>query len=526
MMPIRRLSGTKPTFSGYAWLLPVLGLLLTLALVVSGVQHVGAADDFGAQEPGRHVYDRAGLLTDAEVRDLETRAAAVERAGAPVVVYLRAQKANSDETSKDARELMDAWDVQSAPNARDGIVIFLNLKPGDLRHGEAAIWAGQHHTDGGNLPQSELRRIYRDLMAPPLGDGQTVAGIGSGLDALASSLTVGPPLAPPKSALQRTASMIAGVPLALLGVVVSAALAFLTRQVWAQRPRPATVGTPTLNRPSDLPPAIASALINTHIDATSGAAATLLDFAHRGFLAIEPQGKKEVALRLLTTPQRLLPFEQAVWVPLAQAANAEGIVPPKQLSRITKRGKEFQAALKTELLSRGWYNPDVSAQQRPLYLGGTVALVLGGLGLVVALIGQQVWGLVGAGLLLLFGFCVVIIGAYFPQTTPKGEEVAGPWHAYKAGINAAASDKNQSLDLDATLPDAVAFGLVSVFNQRIKTASEQGYAPSWFIRSSSPGTNVVAFYPYWIFFHGSVSPSSSSSGGGASSGGAGAGGSF
>lgn len=525
-MPIRRLTIDRFKVVGRAWLLRVFGLLLAIALIAGGVQRSGAAEDFGQREAGRHIYDRAGLLTDGELRDLEARAAAVERAGAPVVVYLREQKADQDDTRKDAQELMDAWDVQSAPDARDGVVIFLNLKPGDLRHGEASIWAGQHHTDGGNLPESELRRIYKDVMAPALSDGQTAAGIGGGLDALATSLTNGPPPPPPPSAIQRVASTVAGVPLALLGLLASAALAFLARQIWAQRPRPAVVGSPTLQRPGDLPPAIASALITTRIDSTASAAATLLDFARRGFVAIEPQGKKEVALRLLTTTPRLLPFEQVVWSPLAQAANAEGIIPPKELSRITRRGKEFQAALKKELVSRGWFNPAVSAQQRPLYLGGTVALVLGGLGLIVALIGQQVWGLLGAGLLLIFGFGVVMIGAYFPQTTPEGEAVAGPWHAYKAGINAAAREKNQPLDLDAILPDAVAFGLITALNQRIKRASEQGYAPSWFVRQSAQGTNAVAFYPYWIFFQSSISPTSTSTGGGASSGGAGAGGSF
>jgi hypothetical protein len=49
---------------------------------------------------------------------------------------------------------MDAWDVQSVPDARDGLVIFLNLKPGDVQHGEAALYAGERHADDGTLSES------------------------------------------------------------------------------------------------------------------------------------------------------------------------------------------------------------------------------------------------------------------------------------------------------------------------------------------------------------------------------------
>ncbi len=493
---------------GRAWSFLFLGLLLTFALVMGGARHVGAAEDFGQREAGRHVYDRAGLLTDAEVRDLEARAAAVERAGAPTIVYLREQKASQNDTSKDAQELMDAWDVQSAQDARDGVVIFLNLKPNDTRHGEAAIWAGQHHTDGGNLPKSEIERIYDDLISPLLNDGNTAAGIGAGLDGLANSLTV------------------AGLPLALLGLLISSVVAVFAGRSWGQRPQQATAGMPTVRRPGDLPPAVASALINRRIEPTALSEATLLDFARRGLVAIEPQGSKEVAIRRLTAQPTLSPFEQAVWSPLAEAANNDGLIAPKQLGRVTKRGKEFQAALNAELEQRGWFDPHVGAIQRPLYLAGTVALALGVLGFIVALIGQQAPGLVASSLLFVVGFIVLMLGAYFPRTTAQGEAIAAPWHAYKAGLSAAARDRNQQLDLDTTLPDAVAFGPVSALNRRIKDASEQGYAPSWFIRKSAQNNNTVAFYPYWIVFHSSVSPTSSGGDGGASAGGAGAGGSF
>ena len=69
---------------------------------------------FGERVSGQHVYDRAGILTPGEIADLETHAAAVERAGAPTVVYLQARDASQDETIQDGRDLMQAWNVESS----------------------------------------------------------------------------------------------------------------------------------------------------------------------------------------------------------------------------------------------------------------------------------------------------------------------------------------------------------------------------------------------------------------------------
>ena len=48
---------------------------------------------FGERVSGQHVYDRVGIVSSAEIADLETHAATVERAGAPTVVYLQARDA-------------------------------------------------------------------------------------------------------------------------------------------------------------------------------------------------------------------------------------------------------------------------------------------------------------------------------------------------------------------------------------------------------------------------------------------------
>lgn len=224
MGPLEQMSCAGRYPRGGKALLPIVALIIAFAVSLLGAASVRGAADFGQPQAGRAVYDQAGLLTPGELSDLELRAAAVTRAGAPTMVYIRANDADEDETLEDARELMDAWNVQSASGARDGVVIFLNVEPNNKRRGQAAIWAGERQAQG-NLPEYELRRIYDDVMRPLLRDDQSAAGLGAGLDSLASSLTVGPPPPPQSSAAQRIASTVAGLPLALVALIVAAATA-------------------------------------------------------------------------------------------------------------------------------------------------------------------------------------------------------------------------------------------------------------------------------------------------------------
>lgn len=60
--------------------------MITIALaLLLNVTAIRAQADFGQRTPGQRIYDRAGLLTPDELATLESRAAAVERAGAPAV---------------------------------------------------------------------------------------------------------------------------------------------------------------------------------------------------------------------------------------------------------------------------------------------------------------------------------------------------------------------------------------------------------------------------------------------------------
>ena len=141
-----------------------------------------------------------------------------------------------------------------------------------------------------------------------------------------------------------------------------------------------------------------------------------------------------------------------------------------------------------------------------------------------AAVGRELWGLLAAGLCLVAGLALTILGLAYPDTSGRGERAAAPWRAYRDALKRAARDATLPLDLDAALPDAVAFGAASALDRRLKVASKAGYAPAWFVRHPSMGTDA-GFFPIWVAFHASAAPSSTS-GGGAASGGGGAGGRF
>jgi uncharacterized membrane protein YgcG len=495
--------------------------------VLTGGVTARADRNFGTPIPGRHVYDRTGVLTAAEMADLEMHARAVQQAGAVVIVYLRARDATVDQTVQDARDLMTAWDVQSRPNAHDGLVIFLNLQPGNPRHGQVALYAGARHYQGGHLPQNELQRIADQVMRPLLQQGRTAAGIAAGLDAAAHSLMVGPPSAPTPGPVQRTASELARVPLNVAAILLTLGLAVLCLGAWRARPVAPATGLTSLAPPDALAPALVGALVAGRLDDRQ-IVATILDLARRGALTLEPAGTKKVQVRLLDHGLVGEGYEESVWQSLAERADQDGVIASRDLAKVRAGWRNAREALRREVQAREWYDPAAGARRRPLYLAGTVALLLAVVAFAITGIGREIWGIPGSALLLAGSIVAYVLGYSLPATTAQGEQVAAAWRGYRTGLKMDGRDTALTLDLDAAMPYAVAMGVVGSLDKRLKEASARGDAPAWLGHSIGARGWEGGFYPYWIAFYASAVPSSSGAGGagGAAAGGGGAGASF
>lgn len=468
-----------------------------------------------AYTTGRHIYDCAGLLTPDEISGLEAKAQAVQNAGAPVVVYLQVKDTSYDQTLKDAADLMARWNVESKPGAKDGLVILLNLKPGDLRHGQVALYAGQTQLNGA-LPQSELSRIYEDVMLPDLSAGQTASGIGAGLDAAAADLRRGGPPPTPAPPGQDIARAIGTIPFTALSLVLAlmALVMGLLRWRRTRDEAPTLTTVPTVALPTALSPAVAGALITGKV---SGAQmeATILDFARRGMLQIEPLSPKQAQIRLLSDGRDLTGYERALWEALVSQTTQEGSIPPDRLYRVASGWGPALALLKRDLFDRGWFDADLSAKRRPLIILMAVCFVLILPGAILGGLAQQVWPFLGALLCFIAGMIALSFALAIPAVTPAGREVAQSARNYLAGLSAQLPDASAS----EALPWLIATGQAGAYRQRLNMEANQ------------PINQFAAIYPYWLLIHTSMAPPASHAGSvagatGAAAGGGGAGGSF
>jgi uncharacterized membrane protein YgcG len=206
------------------------------ALALTGI--TGAADEWGPRSAGQHVYDTAHVLSAAQVSDLEASAAAVDRAGAPTVVYVRLRAADDPTTRRDARALMDAWSVESAAGARDGLVLLINLRPTDARHGSAALVAGASHAGDGRLADGRLQSIYGDVMKPHLARGDLAAALSAALAAVRDDLATPPatpaPLTAQDYALAPLGLAIIIIPIGVVVLVVGLVITAVQRMDWSR----------------------------------------------------------------------------------------------------------------------------------------------------------------------------------------------------------------------------------------------------------------------------------------------------
>jgi uncharacterized membrane protein YgcG len=460
----------------------------------------------------RHIYDCAGLLTTNEVSALEAKAQAVQRAGAPVVVYLQVKDSSHDQTLQDAADLMARWDVESQPGAKDGLVIVLNLKPGDLRHGQVALYAGATLLAGA-LPQDELNRIYQDVMLPDLAAGQTASGIGAGLDAAATDLRAGHPVTPAPAG-QGVARAIGTIPLNIVAALLLLASLALGLTAWRRgRASAAQTPTPTATPPQALAPAVAGALVTGQVGGPQ-MEATILDFARRGLLALEPVSSRQAQIRLLGDGRGLTGYEQALWQALAAQANPEGVIPAERMYRVRTTWQPATDALWGMLLDRGWFDSQRGKKRMPLIALLAISVALALVGVILGALAQQPWPFIAAAVCLIAAGIALGFMLAIPAVTPLGSEVAQGARNYFAGLRANLPDAN----VGDALPWLVGAGLASAFAQRLRAAS------------SVSANNFAAIYPVWLLAQTTMTPPASSGAVagavGAAAGGGGAGGAF
>ena len=504
--------------------------LLTLLLFPAGLFVPGPAHAFEGEDGSTGLHDTAGVFSDQERREIEDAIRDVEAAGAPTVVYLRLLHTVSDRAVEHGQRLMEAWEIESEPGARDGVVIFFNLEPDDPDRGEFGIVAGETHFEDGALPQSELDRI-QDQMTDLLVDDRMAEAIVLGLELTAQRLDAGPP---EPTALERVLDVVASGPVSILNLVsfgLAAIIGTIGWRTWRDRPRaPHIHQVRSTQPPADEEPGVAGALVAANVDPNQ-IEATILAMATRGALVFEPDPDRDEQLqvRLLDRTRTRTAYEAMLFDVLAGEATA-GVLDKHALVRAQAHWGDVQDLIRQELEARGWFDPDASSNRQPLLFGGLAGIGFGVLAFLPIFVIEEPWVIAGSALLGAFGMLMLILTSAYPHTTFEGERAAAPWRGYRAGLQEEAKRRDDGIDLDIAFTYIVAMGLTARFDQQFKRAGKAGYIPKWLGELGTSGSGGRRdWYPYWTSFHHSVHPQaggSGSSAGGAATGSGGSGGRF
>ncbi|MDQ2683228.1 MAG: DUF2207 domain-containing protein, partial [Chloroflexota bacterium] len=178
----------------------------------------------------------------------------------------------------------------------------------------------------------------------------------------------------------------------------------------------------------------------------------------------------------------------------------------------------LRRVLVRQIRGAGWEDPNASTWKILIGLLTVVSLALGVCSFGLTAVGENWLSVISA--IALFGVAIAGITMFstYSNFTPAGQEAARPWLAYREGLKAAMEDEGVTLDLDRTLPDAIAMNLGTSVDDRVEGYLERGNTLRAF-------RSTVVPFPYWAAFHSSVTTAGSSStvGGSSSSGGGAAG---
>ncbi len=410
-----------------------LGLVLVLGavLILVARNDDAAPVDFGSRVPGQRIYDQTGLLNSSDLMTLDRRAAAIERSGVPVVVYVRPAGSDVIDTRSDARALMRSWDVESGPGAADGLVLLLDIDGLDAGPDHVALIPGDGLKDN-RLPIGETERIsagsVRGVTTGVGSSRELAATIEFSLAATERRLLLGLPSAPSPSTAERTAATFVRYLMPIVSAVLALLAAIVIGAIWRGRPRPASAARCDPSRFSGSP-VLRAALAANQID-QSVLVAAVRHLDGQGAVAILPVHGSATASRLpdrvqlIDRDRAVDEIDRAAWDELA-VVSVEGIVDGHGLTLIAHRGGRLSQTITAELERRGWWDTMAPRRAVPLVMMSRGLLLAGGVTLVIALAVGEVWGVFAIATLTLTAAIAWGCAQAYPRATPLGLAVAG-----------------------------------------------------------------------------------------------------
>jgi uncharacterized membrane protein YgcG len=472
---------------------------------------------------GVTVYDYANVLSPTTEASVSRTIAGIrDRTGAEVVVYtqIKPQSDTEQAAEDDAIALIDQWGV-GRKGFDDGLAIIFDMQPGNPPcHGQAQLYGADGYR-AAYLSNDERQAIFNDDMLPYLRQCD--------LDnALLAAMAKVDANATPEHAqtLQTARQLDAAVglvlaPLLLVGLVGWAGWS------WLRYGRdPVYLDDPSVLMPA--PPAEmtapAAALLMDGHDSRRTLTTAMVDLASRGELAFR---QEKTVLHTKVSVQITQPEESNAQVALNRRAPVDpaeqyalerlhaialgepnATIDPDELLEFGKSVPQFNKRLGRYVTARGWFRePPEDSIERWSFRGG-IALVLGFVGVIIALNLPSSGLLLLGAALLVASVAIFILARAMPQRTMSGAMLYAMLAAYRRTLHKtleSARSMNEVVESKAlpwlVTPDqAVVWGVALGLHDEVEDVLarsmedlESGratigtYMPVWFVGSTGMG---------------------------------------
>jgi uncharacterized membrane protein YgcG len=394
------------------------------------------------------VYDYANILS-ADTTSAATRiiTGIEQRVGAEIVVYTQLKPGADDaSTDDDAIALIDQWGVGRL-GFDDGLAIMWNVKrlpcqAGVPGNGNVRLYAAPGYA-AAYLSNAERQQIFDEEMLPELRACDEDAALMAALRAIDANAT------PEHAAVLQTARfMDAAIGLVLAPLAFVLIVAWAIRSWWLYGRDPVYLDSPSILMPAPPPNLTAASGATVWEGRATRRALTvaLLDLASRGEMTFMPEKKllsEKAGIQLQggdTTDPHVLrnrrrPLSNAEEMILkklhAMSAGRDGYLDSEDLQKLAPSVSKFTERIEQHVTRQGWFRePPGKASAR--WLGrGILTLILGIVGLVVAINLPSSGLTLLSGALIAAGVVLIVLSSVMPARTMPGAMIYAMLAAYR-----------------------------------------------------------------------------------------------
>ena len=478
-----------------------------------------AGPPFPDPEPGRYVYDQAGVFSSGTRDAVQAQIQAIrDRTGAEMVVYSQVVPygITTEEAEAHAQALMDQWGV-GRRGFDDGLVILFDMDP-SLEHGQVQLYAGPGYR-ATFLSNSERQKIFEEDMLPHLEAGDLDAALLAAMAKIDANAT---PEHAATLARARTINAVVG----LVGTpLVFFALVLWAGWSWIRFGRdPDYLDDPSILMPAPPPDltAAAGALVMDGSSSRHTLTTAMLDLASRDEIAFRPEVRRFARDRLeieirepditdarinLNRRKPISPAEDFALNRLRDISDEEDgqrIVGADDLLKFGKDVATFDTKLEQYVERMGWFRQAPKKAVSRWQVVGAAELIAG-VGVIVAGFALPADGLVLLGCGLIAAAIVTwMIARFMPARTIQGAMIQAMLAAYRRTLQKTlemARSMNQVVESRAVpwleTPDqAVVWGVALGLHQEVERVFDRTLDD---LRAGAPvsSTYVPRWYGGW-----------------------------